>query len=701
MGNKLTKEIFIERGRAVHGDRYNYDKVVYLGTNKNVEIICKEHGSFFQGAQRHTLGNNCPKCTGRLHTKEKFIEKSKAVHGDTYNYDKVVYINSDTKVEIVCDKHGSFFQRPERHTHGNACPTCSRRKYSHTKESFLAKCKEVHGNKYNYDKVTQSNINAKTKVEIICEKHGSFFPRPYVFLEGSGCKDCGNDSRKYTTDIFIEKSKTVHGNKYNYDKVVYIGSDTKVEIICKEHGSFFQKAQNHIKGNGCPKCLRNRRLRSVEQFIVKAIETHGDRYCYDKVTCADRNTKIEIICRKHGSFFQKVNSHMYGNNCPKCSFESRTKTKDEFLSRAAEVHGGKYNYDKVVYSKIKTKVEIICSKHGSFFQAPNTHLRGSGCNLCGIEATKITAEDFIERSRAIHGNRYNYDKVVYTSSDAKVEIICKKHGSFFQTAKDHMYGNNCQICGKNGAKTKEEFLKLAIEKHGDTYCYDKVNYLNVSTKVKIICKKHGSFYQKPSSHIYGAGCIECGFDKMKHSTDSFIKMSKEIHKDKYNYDKVIYKGANDKVIITCKKHGDFLQAPGSHLRGHKCSMCCHVVSKKEIEWINSFNKNILRNQLLKIKDRHFRPDGYDPITKTIYEFNGDYWHGNPNRYKATDKNRHNKKTFGELYKKTVEKENFLKKNGYNVVSIWESDFESKYEIDKKQRNKNIVLKQKRNNKTKE
>ena len=119
-----------------------------------------------------------------------------------------------------------------------------------------------------------------------------------------------------------------------------------------------------------------------------------------------------------------------------------------------------------------------------------------------------------------------------------------------------------------------------------------------------------------------------------------------------------------------------MQSPGIHKKGHGCPKCCHTTSKPEIEWINSFNKNILRNQLLKIKGRQFRPDGYDPTTKTVYEFNGDYWHGNPDLYKSTDTNKHNKKTFGELYKKTVEKENFLKKHGYTVVSIWESDFKS-------------------------
>ena len=115
-----------------------------------------------------------------------------------------------------------------------------------------------------------------------------------------------HNKQRYTTDIFIRKAQSVHGDKYDYTKVNYIDSHTKVEIICPRHGSFFQNPHSHLLGIGCAKCgheyvsIKNRS--TAEEFIIKARQIHGNEYNYDKVNYVNSKTPVCIICSKHGEF---------------------------------------------------------------------------------------------------------------------------------------------------------------------------------------------------------------------------------------------------------------------------------------------------------------------------------------------------------------------------------------------------------------
>jgi hypothetical protein len=134
----------------------------------------------------------------------------------------------------------------------------------------------------------------------------------------------------------------------------------------------------------------------------------------------------------------------------------RKLTLEEFVEKAIEIHGGKYDYSKVVYKgNNKTPVEIIClkPKHGSFNQTPSNHLSGKGCKKCAIEERakkklEKAREEFVEEARKIHGNKYDYRKVVYKGSKTLVEIICLKHGPFYQTPSNHLNGHGCPFCTK-------------------------------------------------------------------------------------------------------------------------------------------------------------------------------------------------------------------------------------------------------------
>lgn len=207
-------------------------------------------------------------------------------------------------------------------------------------------------------------------------------------------------------------------------------------------------------------------------------------------------------------------------------------------------------------------------------------------------------------------------------------------------------------------------------------------YIRNNKNVEIICNKHGSFLQMPVNHLRGSGCPKCGKELFSinktSSTNLFIEKANKIHNNEFDYSKSVYTKNNNKIEIICSKHGSFFQRPSDHLSGCRCPSCGNGISKSEDKYFESLNNpNIIRNQMLYIDGRKIIPDGYDPITNTIYEFNGDYWHGNPEIYNKNDINKHNNKTFGELFDRTKEKEKFYKNCGYNVISIWESDFEKR------------------------
>ena len=113
---------------------------------------------------------------------------------------------------------------------------------------------------------------------------------------------------------------------------------------------------------------------SKEQFVLKARETHGWKYDYSKVEYINSRTKICIICPEHGEFWQTPHSHLRGRGCPKCKLQNATLTTEEFIRRAKEMHGDKYDYSKVVYKKNNEKVCIICPEHGEFFIYPKGHI---------------------------------------------------------------------------------------------------------------------------------------------------------------------------------------------------------------------------------------------------------------------------------------------------------------------------------------
>lgn len=341
---KLTYEKIVEKARKIHGNTYVYpcDMIDRKTKDGKYPIICKIHGEFWQTLGNHYKGCGCPKCAGnaKLNTKE-YIEKIKRViNNDNITYEKVEYINNVTPIKLSCKLHGTFNIYPTSTHKGLMCPECQKQalsdKFRKTTEEFVAKVSEMFGNKYDYSKVNY--IDANTKVCIICPKHGEFWKLPNHHLRGQGCPKCSQEHlwdkrEKVTTKGFVQKAKEIHHDKYDYSQIKYVNSDTKIKIICKEHGAFYQLPYAHLNGQGCPICgklkLRKEFQLTKEQFIEKARQMHWGKYDYSKVNYINYKTKVEIICPKHGSFWQTPSCHFKCNGYPTCKGEKSTSIQEK------------------------------------------------------------------------------------------------------------------------------------------------------------------------------------------------------------------------------------------------------------------------------------------------------------------------------------------------------------------------------------
>lgn len=352
------------------------------------------------------------------------------------------------------------------------------------------------------------------------------------------------------------------------------------------------------------------------------------------------------------------------------------------------------------YINSTTKVDIKCKIHQFIFsQLPNDHLAGKGCLRCCIEKKKKSIESFIKEAINKHGDKYDYSFVKYINCKTKVDIKCNLHQEIFsQTPEMHLSGQGCPKCGIrkcNEVRTKsnEQFIKDAKKKHGDKYDYSKVEYISSTAKVEIICKTHGSFLQRAYQHIYGYGCQKCGSENTIRKTtmlnDDFIKKSIKTHGDKYDYSLTKYVNGKVKVKIICKTHGFFEQSPFSHIRGSGCPKCRNTcVSKQQIQWLEYIAKSndiYIQHAMNagEYKIGNYKADGYCAATRTIFEYQGCYYHGCIECYKPNKVNNINKKLMAELYNKTYLKEKFIKDKGYNLVTIWEHDWIKKIKAIKK------------------
>lgn len=325
-------------------------------------------------------------------TLEQFIKECRAVHGDKYDYSITKYTKWDCKIEYICPIHGIQSQRADDHRHGRGCKQCGRERtkkaFAYTTELFIETCNKKHNNRYNYPNTVYIDYNSEVKIE--CELHGEFIQMASYHLRGSGCQKCGFFNKapgplvKPTNgEEFIRLSIEVHGSQYDYSQVEFTKYYSSVTIVCLIHGSYKCVPTSHLKGIGCATC------QSFDAFVKKASSMHKGKFEYDKSTYIRSKSKMRIVCRDHGEFWEAPGEHTRrrgqgGYHCFACFLESKRISVQEVIKRSKEIHGPAYRFDKLVLGKtLEEEALFYCIKCAKYFsQKPINHLQGYGCSLC-------------------------------------------------------------------------------------------------------------------------------------------------------------------------------------------------------------------------------------------------------------------------------------------------------------------------------
>jgi len=503
--------------------------------------------------------------------------------------------------------------------------------------------------------------------------------------------------KKLTTKEFIKKAESVHGKKYDYSLVNYSGTYCYIEVICKEHGAFKQKPREHLQGYGCKACAKIEKASfSQAEFIRKAKVKHNSKYSYEKLIYIKSHAKITIVCPIHGDFTQEAGAHLQGCGCRKCQYENNaqknSKDTEWFVGKSRKIHKDKYTYENTKYIKSSKNVVITCPKHGGFLQQPMSHLRGSGCPQCYGNKGRTT-DSFIKEANLVHNNLYDYTLVNYINHRTKIDIICDRcKNTFEQIPKFHLKGGGCPYCANmkifQGNCLAAKWPELAKEWH--PIKNEELTPYNVGIgsykKAWWICKKGHEWEAVIASRTsMNCGCPYCSGNKVCYDNclaTIIPNLAKEWHPIKNGgltpYD--VTSGSQKKVFWQCNKGHSWKTSVSSRKSGYGCPRCSNVISKPEIQFLNYMRvPNKPSNRQYRIS--RYKVDGFIRKRKngdinTVYEFLGDYWHGNPEIFKPRQINKSAKKTYGRLYKETFQRLSKIKDMGYNVKYIWESEWKA-------------------------
>lgn len=348
-----------------------------------------------------------------------------------------------------------------------------------------------------------------------------------------------------TTEEFITKARAIHGDKYDYSKVEYVNANSKVCISCPEHGEFWQRAFNHIAGIGCPKCARERNKLSLTIWTYEKCFKEAKRYTKTSDFMLYSKSAYSAAT-KHG-WLKNFDWLKHKINNTKEKKKREQYTTEKIIDRIKAIYGETYDYSYVNYKTMKTPVTLYCKcldkrgiEHGLFQMRPdNIFSLGQGCPKCGIDkrnnSQRLSPEEFIQRAKKLHGEKYDYSKIKYLNYSTKVEILCSAHGSFWQTPLNHLSGKGCPFCSGNYKKWTRVTCRLEALKY---------NYL------------HDFRYISPGAYnkAYAHGWIFT-YDWLKHlpsKDEDYLKSSKYIYVYEFQSFRTAYVGLTNSII-----HRDF------------------------------------------------------------------------------------------------------------------------------------------------
>lgn len=272
------------------------------------------------------------------------VERIRAAIGDEYDLSKVVYVRQKTEVTVVCNLHGEFLKCPELLWQGWGCKPCSDIRNGRTTQDFLPKIKHALGDKYDYSKVVYKGWDQA--VTLICPIHGEFEKQAQYLIKGHGCNGCvpamNTRSRRIPSEVWIQRFREAHGDKYDYSKVDVSGTTGKVTIGCRTHGEFEVDPQQLAHGHECKRCALGRVGVSADTWVQRFRDSHGDKYDYSKVVSSIESTKATIICPEHGEFQKQHHAHWTSKSgCNECSKRPKKPSpprKNHLWTEAEENH---------------------------------------------------------------------------------------------------------------------------------------------------------------------------------------------------------------------------------------------------------------------------------------------------------------------------------------------------------------------------
>lgn len=482
---------------------------------------------------------------------------------------------------------------------------------------------------------------------------------------------------------------SIWGDDFDYSKAEFVSRRNEMLVRCKKHDLWFHiSPEMHEKSRGCPACAeeikKNQEKRVNDSFIRKCKSIYGDKYSYEKTSYTYDAKNVIITCPVHGDVEISVKSLLAGHGCTKCNKVKRKeiaskpiKSQQDWLDDFIKVHGDTYEYDFSTFVNGKTKMKILCHKHGEFWQSPEKHRTGRGCPKCGRdrikESHKMSREEFVEKANHVHNFKYDYSLLDFRGTQEKAIFICHEkdengieHGPFEQQCASHLSGCGCPKCAQNARNEFftvpfDEFVRRAKDVHGDDdFSYDASTYKNLNTSTRIICPEHGEFWQKPVHHLRGHGCPKCAKNGILRTYEEFEEIASQVHNGKYTYHQDYVRG-DDKVRITCPIHGDFYQPASSHLQGHGCPSCGLLESAGE-RWLQELiEKSNISSDVI-VRDRSILGNKEIDLLlndlKIGFEYNGLIWHS---------------ERFGKDKSYHLNKTEVCESKGYSLIQIFEDE----------------------------
>lgn len=418
----------------------------------------------------------------RKPTLEEILERFKRKHGDRYDYSMITVAPKDQyeKLPIICREHGVFYQPRYTHERGAGCPECARsnsnniKRVEEVRDTFIERVKRVHGDKYDLSRVKY--VNQNTKIEVVCPIHGPWFTNPYSFYTGHGCPHCGKirnkehnkentrENKVKNGESFILRVKKLYGGRYDYSKVRYENSYTKVEVVCPIHGVFEVFPYDHLRGVGCPICSKENgfekvRTRAEKKFCEKAKEVWGDFYDLSRVNYKRATVKVEVVCPKHGIFKILPSNFLNGTGCPKCNIRRSYKEVEVFEyvksiypdlveSNVKGILGGRSEID-IWIPKLKVGIEF----DGLFW-----HSEGVGISR-GIYKKQERANAEGVRLINIFEDEWEY----------KQGIVKSRLKNILGIQSERVFARKCEVRGIDNVESKR-FLDVNHLQGGNAYC---------------------------------------------------------------------------------------------------------------------------------------------------------------------------------------------------------------------------------------